>query len=102
MSILGIIITVLGITALVWACINYARCSWYANCDLMGASMTFTFFWLLGTVFVSAGLLIASVLGLWSAVAVGIGLIVAGKLFEWFGIEPLLSRLFHSYRKDSA
>jgi hypothetical protein len=90
----------LGITALVWASIDYARCSWYTNSDVMGASLTFTFFWLLGTVLVSAGMIIASVLGLWSALAVGIGLIVAGKLFEWFGIEPLLSRLFPSYRKD--
>jgi hypothetical protein len=68
----------------------------------MGASLTFTFYWLLGAVLVAAGFILASFVGLWTAIAVGVLLVIAGKLFEWFGIEPLLSTLFPSYRKEPA
>jgi hypothetical protein len=98
----GVVLLVFALVACIWACVEYARCSWYTNCDLMGASLAFTGLWLVGTVFLSAGLALISLLQIGAAVAVGFGFAIAGKMFEWFVIEALLSWWFKDYRRGPA
>jgi hypothetical protein len=106
---MGVVVTAVGLILLIGAaaafagaCVEYARCSWYTNSDLMGASFAFTSLWLIGSLLLSGGLVLAAGLGVGSALAGGAGAALVGKAVEWFVIEPALAKLFKGYRRDSA
>jgi len=86
--------------AFAWACVGYARASWRTNDDLIGASLVFVFFWLLGTSFLVLGLIRAAGLNMELTVAGFVVSVILGKLIEWFVIMPVLHRLFRTYRRD--
>ena len=99
MTFIGLVLLALAAVICVWACSEYARCSWFTNSDLMGASLAFTTLWLIGAVLVAAGLVIAAELRIGTAIAIGLGFAVGGKVIEWFLIEPVLRWMFNDYRR---
>ncbi len=96
-------VILLILACILWACAfaAYAYCSWLTNSDLMGASVAFTSIWLCGAVLFTAALIV-SFLGVVAALAIGVAMLILGKIIEWFLIEPLLHWMFKDYRSRPA
>src|SRR5262245_5203618 len=94
-------IFVVAVAAFIRACVDYARLTWHTNSDLMGASLAFTLWWILGTVSAGFALLRDSLLSAGRAAVVLVFVFVLGKVVEWFVIERTLLRWFKHYRKHS-
>ena len=96
---INVALFILAGAAFVGACVEYARSSWHTNDDPMGASMVFTFFWLIGAALISVALVRLAVTTMPWAAGAFVAIIVVGKLVEWFAIEPVLHRMFPAYRR---
>jgi hypothetical protein len=99
-EILGVGLLVLAAAAFGWACVEYVRA--LRSNDVMGASYTFTAIWVMGATVLTGGLTLTGALRLGPAIGAGIGSAVAGKAFEWFAIDRVLSVLVGDLRKRPA
>ena len=97
---INVVLFIVAGASFAWACIAHARASWRRSDDLIGASLVFMFFWLLGTSFLVLGLIRAAGLSVELAMATFVVSVILGKLIEWFVIVPALHRLFRTYRRD--
>ena len=102
MEIIGIALMVAGTISCAYACVAYAKSSWYRNSDLMGATFAFDSFWIIGSILVATGLCFLGVVSWLVSVAISLGTVVIGKIFSWFLLEPLLHILFKNYRKQTS